>query len=59
LSFEHAATAARLRVAARLLGTAPAVVLGGGVTLVVAATAAIRAPALPDLGALDQFTSKN
>jgi hypothetical protein len=28
-------------------------------TLVVAATAAFRAPALRDLGALDQFTSKN
>lgn len=46
-------------VAARLLGTVPAVVLGGGVTLVVAATAAIRAPALRDLGPLDQFTSKS
>ena len=32
---------------------------GGGVTLVVAATAAIRAPALRDLGPLDQFTVKN
>lgn len=46
-------------VAARLLGTIPAVVLGGGVTLLVAATAAIRAPALRDLGALDQFVAKN
>ncbi|RYZ10358.1 MAG: MFS transporter [Myxococcales bacterium] len=46
-------------VAARLLGTVSAVVLGGGVTIVVAATAAIRAPALRDLGALDQFTTKS
>jgi MFS family permease len=45
-------------VAARLLGTVPAVVFGGGVTLVVAATAAMRAPQLRDLGALDQWTTK-
>jgi MFS family permease len=46
-------------VAARLLGTVPAVVFGGGVTLVVAATAAIRAPQLRNLGALDQWTAKS
>jgi hypothetical protein len=46
-------------VAARLLGTVPAVVFGGGVTLVVAATAAIRAPDLRKLGALDQFVLKS
>jgi MFS family permease len=45
-------------LAARLLGTVSAVVLGGGVTLLVAATAAIRAPALRDLGALDQWSAK-
>jgi len=45
-------------VAARLLGAVPAVVLGGGVTLLVAATAAIRAPELRDLGALDQWSTK-
>jgi MFS family permease len=46
-------------VAARLLGTVPAVVFGGGVTLVVAATAAIRAPDLRKLGAVDQFVLKS
>ncbi|HYQ16948.1 MAG TPA: MFS transporter [Polyangiaceae bacterium] len=46
-------------VAARLLGTVSAVVLGGGVTLVVAATAATRARELRDLGALDQWTLKS
>lgn len=46
-------------VAARLLGTVPAVVFGGGVTLVVAAVAAIRAPQLRDLGALDQWSRKS
>lgn len=46
-------------LAARLLGTVPAVVFGGGVTLLVAATAAIRAPELRDLGALDQWSTKN
>jgi hypothetical protein len=46
-------------VAARLLGTVPAVVFGGGVTLLVAATAATRAPQLRDLGALDQWTRKS
>lgn len=45
-------------LAARLLGSVSAVVLGGGVTLVVAATAAIRAPELRKLGALDQFATK-
>jgi hypothetical protein len=39
-------------VAARLLGTVPAVLLGGGVTLAVVAVAAWRAPSLRRLGPL-------
>jgi len=46
-------------LAARLLGTVPAVVLGGCVTLLVAASAAIGAPELRKLGALEQWTRKN
>jgi hypothetical protein len=42
-------------VAARLFGSVPAVVLGGAVSVMVAAAAAIKAPALRDLGALEQF----
>lgn len=42
-------------LSARLLGTVNAVVLGGGVTLVVAATAAVRAPELRELRRLDQL----
>jgi MFS family permease len=45
-------------LAARLLGSVQAVVLGGCATLVVAATAAIAAPELRKLGALDQWTDK-
>jgi hypothetical protein len=43
-------------VAARLLGTVPAVVLGGGMTLLVAAVTAIRAPELRRLGSLSQWS---
>jgi hypothetical protein len=39
-------------LAARLLGTVPAVLLGGGVTLAVVAVAAWRAPHLRRLGPL-------
>jgi hypothetical protein len=39
-------------VAARLLGTVPAVVFGGGVTLLVVSVATWRAPALRRLGTL-------
>lgn len=46
-------------VAARLLGAVNAVLLGGGVTLGVAALAAMRAPELRNLGALDQWTRKS
>ncbi len=46
-------------VAARLLGTVPAVVFGGSMTLLVAAATAIRAPELRKLGSLAQWTSKS
>jgi MFS family permease len=45
-------------VAARLLGTVPAVVFGGSMTLLVAAVTAMRAPELRELGSLAQWTSK-
>jgi MFS family permease len=46
-------------VAARLLGSVPAVVFGGGMTLLVAAVTAIRAPELRKLGSLAQWTSES
>lgn len=46
-------------VAARLIGTVPAVVFGGGMTLVVAAVTAIRAPELRRLGSLSQWSEES
>lgn len=46
-------------VAARLLGTVPAVVFGGGMTLLVAAVTAIRAPELRRLGSLSQWSAES
>ena len=45
-------------VAARMLGTVPAVVFGGSMTVLVAAATAIRAPELRKLGSLAQWTAK-
>lgn len=46
-------------VAARLLGAVPAVVFGGGMTLLVAAVTAIRAPELRGLGSLSQWSGRS